>query len=147
VNKKILFYEGPWYVFSNFSSFAVLWRGRLWMTSEHAYQAAKFFDKEIIEKIFHARSAHDAKKIARKYKEFIRSDWEEVKLAIMTDIVREKLLQHPYIQQKIVESYGCEIIEDSPTDSFWGRGPNGDGENHLGKIWMKFRGEFEKPLL
>src|SRR3989338_9573277 len=39
---KVLFYEGKYYMYSNFSSFAVEWRGILMMTSEHQYQASKF---------------------------------------------------------------------------------------------------------
>lgn len=36
------FYPREFYVLSNFASFQVDWRGRRWMTSEHAYQAAHF---------------------------------------------------------------------------------------------------------
>jgi predicted NAD-dependent protein-ADP-ribosyltransferase YbiA (DUF1768 family) len=32
-----------------------------------------------------------------------------------------------------------EIAEDSPTDSFWGLGPDGGGQNNLGKILMQVR--------
>jgi len=37
------FLEG-WYVFDNFAPFQVEWRGKLYPTSEHAYQAAHFID-------------------------------------------------------------------------------------------------------
>ena len=49
--EPVLFYERYFYCFSNFSSFKVEWRGVLWMTSEHAYQAAHFEDEKIIEKM------------------------------------------------------------------------------------------------
>lgn len=44
-NKDIagFFLEG-WYVFDNFSPFQVEWRGQLYPTSEHAYQAAHFIE-------------------------------------------------------------------------------------------------------
>ncbi len=32
-----------------------------------------------------------------------------------------------------------EIVENSPIDDFWGIGPEGNGENQLGKPWMKIR--------
>jgi predicted NAD-dependent protein-ADP-ribosyltransferase YbiA (DUF1768 family) len=39
----VLFYAGePGYWMSNFSAFRVMYGGEDWMTSEHAYQAAKF---------------------------------------------------------------------------------------------------------
>ena len=37
-----------------------------------------------------------------------------------------------------------EIVEASPVDAFWGWGPNKDGENALGKIWMKLREEIKQ---
>lgn len=141
---KVLFYGGEWYIFSNFSSFMVQWRGVDWVTSEHAYQAAKFDDLSIIEKIKNARSAHDAFKIARANDDKKISNWNEIRLRIMEEIVRAKLAQHPYVLKKLLETGDKEIIEDSPRDSFWGRGPDWKGENHLGKIWMKLRRELKE---
>lgn len=139
---QILFYDHDGYYYSNFSAFAVFWRGVLWMTAEHAYQAAKFTDPAIINVIRNAWSAHDAKKIARANQASIRPDWdEETKLAVMEEIVRAKHNQHPYIQEKLFNSDDAELIEDSSKDSFWGRGPDWLGLNHLGKIWMMIRSE------
>lgn len=140
---KVLFYEGRWYFLSNFSSFMVRWRGVDWMTSEHAYQAAAFDDSDIIEAIRNARSSHDAKKIARANVSKKVSNWHQINLVVMEEIVRAKLEQHPYIQKKLLETENMEIVEDSPKDSFWGRGPDRRGENNLGKIWMKLREEFK----
>lgn len=60
-------YEREFYCFSNFSSFAVRWKGRVWPTSEHAYQAAHFLKTapKLAEKIYKAKSAHEAYKIAK----------------------------------------------------------------------------------
>lgn len=133
--KKIAFYEREFFMFSNFSSFAVKWKNKLWQTSEHAYQAAKFMDKnpEIAEEIFQASSAHAAKKIAEKYENKVNQTSQE-KIDIMIDICRHKLQQHPYIQKKLLQTENLPIIEDSPKDSFWGWGPAKDGRNELGKI-------------
>jgi len=139
--KPILFYERKFYCFSNFSAFAVEWRGVLWMTSEHAYQAAKFDDKKIIERVRESRSADEAKKVARINGKLQRNDWEDTKLSIMGEILRAKLSQHSFVQKRLSESGDREIIEDSHKDSYWGWGPNKDGENHLGKLWMEIRDE------
>lgn len=128
-------------MFSNFSAFAVEWEGVVWPTSEHAYQAAKFTDPEIASRIQNALSAHDAKKIAHRFEDKMRPDWDDIKVVVMERILVQKLLQHPYIQRKLLETGDMEIVEDSPTDSFWGRGPDWKGENNLGKIWMKLREE------
>lgn len=137
----ILFYEGEYYMFSNFASFAVPYNGRIWMTSEHAYQAAKFEDKEVIDLIHESLSAHDSKKVAQVYKNKIRKDWEDVKIAVMEDIIRAKIETHPYVREKLLGTGDREIIEDSHQDSFWGRGIDFKGRNELGKVWMKIRSE------
>lgn len=114
------------------------------MTLEHAYQSAKFTDENIINEIKNARSSYDSKKIAQKYPDKVKNDWEDLKLSIMEEIIRAKLEQHPYIQEKLLQTEEREIIEDSHKDAFWGWGPNKDGENHLGKLWMKLRSEINK---
>tara|TARA_B100000745_G_scaffold173343_1_gene113557 strand:+ start:7662 stop:8096 length:435 start_codon:yes stop_codon:yes gene_type:complete len=144
MSEPVLFYERRFYCFSNFSSFQVVIWGEVWMTSEHAYQAQKFITrKDIQAKIQDARSAHDAKVIAREHAFFTHSGWEKEKLEVMEDICRAKLEQHEFIQKRLRETGDGEIIEDSPKDSFWGWGPNQTGHNYLGKIWMKLRDEME----
>src|SRR3989339_154072 len=56
--EKVLFFGGPWNCFSNFSAFKVNYMGIDWMTSEHAYQASKFFDEKIFQEILTASSAY-----------------------------------------------------------------------------------------
>lgn len=141
-----LFYEGPDYMYSNFAAFGVSVdvTGAIvdWMTAEHAYQAAKFpHAPDIQAAIRDTRSAHDAKKIARSFDRQKRTDWDRVKLAVMEKVVRAKLAQHSYIRQKLLSTGKRLLIEDSPKDGFWGRGPDWLGHNHLGKIWMRLRDE------
>jgi len=134
---QVLFYGGEFgYCFSNFAAFNVAWRDRVWSTSEHAFQAACFEDKQIVEEIYNAPSAHDALKLAIKYLDQARPTWKEDRLSIMKDICQAKLEQHPYIRKALVESGEAELVEDSPKDEFWGRGADWKGKNHLGKIWM-----------
>lgn len=59
----------------------------------------------------------------------------------MEEILRAKLAQHPRIQEKLLETKNKQIIENSPYDDFWGIGPENNGQNHLGKVWMKLRDE------
>lgn len=141
-NEPVFFYEREFYVFSNFSSFAIFWKGLLFPTSEHAYHWEKFVGRpEIQSEILFARSAHDALKIAHENKDKYIANWDELKLYIMTDICRAKLQQHPYVMKKLMQTGGRLIIEDSWRDDYWGWGPNQDGHNHLGEIWMKLRDE------
>jgi ribA/ribD-fused uncharacterized protein len=144
MNEPIFFYEHEYYVFSNFSSFMLSWKGKDYMTSEHAYHSEKFDDEATKEEIRTRRSAHDAFTLAQEYKPKRRTDWDEVKLGIMKDILRAKVVQHPYVKKKLLESGDRILIEDSWRDDFWGWGPNHDGQNWLGKLWMEVREEVRK---
>lgn len=137
------FYEREFYPFSNFSSFQVQWRERTWMTSEHAYQAAHFFETapELSERIYLALSAHEAFKLAKANADKLPADWHDKKAGVMEEIVRAKCQQHEYIRQQLAKTGTLLIVEDSPTDSFWGWGPDRQGRNELGTIWMKLREE------
>lgn len=137
--EKVFFYEREFYPLSNFSAFNLEWKGVLYMTSEHAYHSEKFTDPEIIEKIKNARSAHDAFKLSREYENMVRPDWLDVRVIIMEEIIRAKVAQHPYVKKKLLETGNREIVEDSWRDDFWGWGPNKNGQNQLGKIWMRVR--------
>jgi len=139
--RQIFFYEQEFYVFSNFSSFKLNWRGVDWMTSEHAYHSEKFNDPMVLDEIKKARSAHDALKIAHFYKNKRRKDWDDAKLLVMKEILHAKVEQHPYVKKKLLDSGNNERIENSWRDDYWGWGPNKDGENHLGKLWMEVREE------
>jgi len=138
---QIFFYEHEFYVFSNYSSFMLEWKGKLYPTSEHAYHSEKFEDENIKEQIRNTRSAHDSQVFANKNKDKRRKDWDDVKLGIMKEILKAKVSQHPYVMKKLIESGSKELIEDSWRDDFWGWGPSKDGENHLGKLWMEVRDE------
>ncbi|MDX1535950.1 MAG: NADAR family protein [Candidatus Spechtbacterales bacterium] len=141
--KQIFFYEQEFYVFSNFSSFKLNWKGYDWMTSEHAYHSEKFDDPKLIEGLKNCRSAHDSMKLAYANKDKYRKDWDDIKLDIMKKILHAKVQQHPYVKKKLLESGDKELIEDSWRDDYWGWGPNKDGANHLGKLWMEVREEIQ----
>ena len=137
--QKVLF-QGGVNVLSNMAAYAIEDDGELWMTVEHAYQAAKFIECDLCKQIKEARSAYDAKRIADEHVSDIRAGWFDERLTIMEQLVRLKVEQHPHVLKRLLKSAPAEIIEDTD-DAFWGRGQNGDGENQLGKLWMKLREE------
>lgn len=139
---QVFFYEQDFYVLSNFSAFAVVWRGRRFDTAEAAYHFEKFpCDGSLREQIWAASSAHEAFKIAERNKDRRRPDWDAVKVSIMRDILRAKVEQHEYVRRKLLATGDRELIEDSWRDDVWGWGPNRDGQNLLGKQWMELRAE------
>jgi ribA/ribD-fused uncharacterized protein len=143
---QVFFYEQDFYVLSNFSAFELIWKGLVFPTSEHAYHFAKF-DADIHAKreILYARSAHDAFKAAERHKHVRRADWDAVKVGIMRDILRAKVEQHEYVRRKLLATGDRTLIEDSWRDDFWGWGPNRDGQNMLGKLWMEIRDWLRSP--
>ncbi|WP_421885215.1 NADAR family protein [Methylibium sp.] len=156
--ERVRFYEHDFYVLSNFSAFNVSWGGFRFQTSEHLYHYMKFArpwsdearrepidfsGPEILvaQAIFGAPSAHEAFKIAEQNRELRRPDWDQVKVSIMRDILRAKAMQHSYVLRKLFATGDRELVEDSWRDDFWGWGPNRDGQNMLGKLWMQVRAE------
>ncbi len=138
------FYPREFYPLDNFSSFKVEWNGYLYSSLEEAFQAASFLssDEELVEKIKHSHSAHEAQKIAYENLDKQRPDWDKVQLDVMEELLRLKVEQNPYVKKKLLQTGSYMIVEDSPKDSFWGWGENRDGKNNLGKLWMKLRQEY-----
>lgn len=141
VQDAVGFYPREFYVLDNFSPFAIRYDGEFYPTAEHAYQAQKFTysHPDIAELIRTAPSPHEAKILAEKSKDLEAPNWDMLKVQIMEDILAAKLQQHPYCKKKLLETGNMPIVEDSPSDSFWGIGPDRKGKNHLGRIWMRLR--------
>lgn len=128
---------------SNFFSKAFVWRGKEWRTAEHAYQAAKFFetDPAISEEIRILATPSEVKIHSHKYRDQREMNWTKKKLVVMEDILRAKLGQDEGLREMLITTKDRELIENSPTDGYWGCGIDGRGENHLGRLWMKLRSE------
>ena len=140
------FYPREFYPLDNFSSFKVERNGYLYASAEEAYQAARFegVSKEIVERIKNSHSADEAQRIARASKDKQRSDWDDVKVDVMEEILRLKVAQNTYVKEKLLQSGEYLLVEDSPKDSFWGCGYDRSGDNRLGKLWMKIREDLRK---
>jgi len=141
---QVLFYEQDFYVLSNFSAFSLQWFGYRFDTSEAAYHWMKFnspYQANIREMILLAPSAHEAFKIAERFKEVRREDWDNVKVGIMKKILQAKAGQHEYVKRKLLATGDRELVEDSWRDDFWGWGEDRDGANMLGRLWMEIRAE------
>jgi len=141
-DERVCFYEQDFYVLSNFSSFSLEWCGHRFPTVEHAYHWLKFIDSnDLQQSICDAPSAHKAFKIAQENKDRRRSDWDAVKVPLMYRLLHAKAAQHEYVRRKLLATGDRELVENSWRDDFWGWGPNRDGQNKLGKLWMEVRAE------
>ncbi len=139
------FYPREFYPLDNYSSFKVEVDGYLYSSLEEAFQSLLFLPDypEISDQIKKSHSAHEAQKIMQVNADKVKYSSQE-KIVIMEKLLKLKLEQNPYVKKKLLETKDYIIVEDSPKDSFWGWGPNRDGENNLGKLWMKLRKELRK---
>jgi ribA/ribD-fused uncharacterized protein len=140
----IFFYKahGPYGCFSNFSPHSIYLQGKTWPTSEHYYQAQKFVGTTSPERchlIWQAPTPEAAATLGRDPRYPVRQDWDEVKSTVMYAAVWAKFSSHLEIQAILLGTGNAEIVEDSPTDTYWGCGRDRQGENHLGKILMQVR--------
>lgn len=142
LNFDITSFKGNYDFLSNFYEASVVYDGLTYGNNEAAYQAQKCCTIE--ERIpFTQYRSGQAKREGRKVK--LRSDWEEVKVSLMKEIVRAKFTQNPDLSNKLLMTGDRMIIEGNTWhDVFWGVDiKTGVGENHLGKILMDIREELK----
>jgi ribA/ribD-fused uncharacterized protein len=125
---------------SNFFPCKIRFEGITYLTSEHAFQAAKTLDIDERKLIALAPTAGKAKRMGRKLK--LRRDWDSVRIEIMEAILRIKF-SDPDLLTRLLETGTEELVEGNNWgDRFWGK-VNGEGENQLGKLLMKIRATWD----
>ena len=154
-NKIMLFKDDSGYL-SNFYPCFIVLDGTQYPSVEHAFQAAKakigdkhtyidFSGKKITmlarDYIGSARTPGEAKRRGKNIK--LRLGWEDMKLGVMEGLVRQKFSNDWYLAERLLKTGDAELIEGNWWgDTFWGV-CMGKGENNLGKILMKVRGELK----
>ena len=131
-------FDAEYFFLSNFEDSPITYDGITYKNVEAAFHAQKVFDTEK-KKEFSNLNPSEAKRLGRRVK--LRSDWESVKVDIMTDLVRIKFLQNPDLKKKLLATGDQILIEgNSWNDKFWGV-CKGEGQNYLGRILMMIRKE------
>jgi ribA/ribD-fused uncharacterized protein len=143
---------------SNFSLFDVEYRGNVYSTVEHAYQALKYsctIHPELINVIrneFATKTAVQAKSSGSKKemeKRGVTLDLlqrNKCSLDIMKELIESKITRHIEIQQilTIAKENKVYLVHFSRMDMYWGAHTNPEktiiskGTNHLGEIYMSF---------
>lgn len=142
VSTPIDSFTGRYRFLSNFYPAEVVFGLHVYPSVEHAYQAAKEED-EYGDYRCHIRlcsTPGQAKRLGRQAQ--LRPDWEDIKLKVMEDLVRQKFYSSDLdLGARLIETAGRDLIEGNTWgDRFWGK-CRGVGHNHLGKILMKVRKE------
>jgi ribA/ribD-fused uncharacterized protein len=142
----------PYGWLGNMAPFPVKYDGKWWLTTEALFQALRFDDDAIKEEIRTIKSPMGVKMRAKREKDKrVVVPQSEQDLANMEMVLRLKLEQHPELKQKLLNTGDETIIEDCTkrpggSGKFWGAVFNDgqwQGENTLGKLWMKLRDELK----
>jgi ribA/ribD-fused uncharacterized protein len=142
---KVTEFQGPYRFLSNVYPAEVEFEGMRYPSVEHAYQAAKTLDLGERKRIAALPTAAEAKSEGRKLE--LRPNWETLKFEVMEQCVRYKFTHNPQLKQMLLDT-GDAVLEEGNTweDRVWGI-YRGEGENRLGKILMKVRGEIRSERL
>lgn len=119
---------------------------------EALYHSCKFTDDSIKMK-FDRLAPLDSFYLSRRYRNNVRADWESVKEGIMMDLLRIKF-KNPLAATVLLSTYDRYLVEHNPVrgrDDYWSNNHDDTGQNKLGLLLMKVRGELhgigivEKP--
>jgi len=117
---------------SNLSKFGFKIANTFWLSVEHFYKSHKYLcdlnSDSNLEKL---------KKIECEYQ--ARADWDYIKQTVMFTGLYHKFSQNPNLKQKLLDTQGYKLCENSATDYYWGIGENKLGENILGRLLMQLR--------
>jgi ribA/ribD-fused uncharacterized protein len=154
---RILFFRRDRAMFgfcSHFHRASIELDGESWPSVEHYYQAQRSPDPDYRRAIRAAVSPGIAKRLSasphaprrisaqswfRQNHQQPRADWPDVKLEIMRRADWAKYSQNAELAALLVATGTAEIVEDSPFDSYWGSGSDGQGLNWAGRVLMEVR--------
>lgn len=140
---KINSFRDEYYFLSNFYECSVTYNGLTYKNNEAAFQAQKCITMNERFKFINL-NASEAKKLGRRV--VLRKDWEDIKIKVMTAIVKAKFEQNEDLQKKLLATEDAYLEEGNTWgDRIWGT-VNGVGANNLGRILMNVRKELQLEL-
>lgn len=142
---EYIFYKNEPHCFSNFHEAKISIDLNEWPTSEHYFQAMKFYgiDNDLYEAIRRASSPAIAYRLGRSKK--IREDWDNIRNKIMKRALIAKFTQHEYLKKLLINTGNRMIYQRCKIDKYWGDGGGPcKGENMLGILLMEVRDEIKK---
>lgn len=133
---------GPYRWLSNFHLADVVYDDVVYISNEHAYQAAKTLSAR--ERAWFS----DPKTTCGKAKRLgnvvtMQEGWNELKFDVMYELNQQKYSTHLYLKEMLLAT-GSAYLEETNTwgDRYWGV-CDGIGENNLGKILMDIRDQLQ----
>ena len=117
-----------------------------WPSVEHYYQWHKSDDLDYCVNIMSAPTAQEAKRLGTAVSEgrgpvFLHSEWYNERRNVMRYGMWLKFT-HPRnrdLRTLLLATEEAALVNDSPTDDYWGIGPDGQGHNWAGRLLMSVR--------
>jgi hypothetical protein len=149
--REIRFYranEKPYGALSNLYRREVEFEGRVYPTSEHAYQAGKASKPAVRDWILSAPSPSLAAMAAHGlYTWDVVPNWSQIKFDRMRAVLRAKFNQHEDLRELLLSTGQARLVEagtvNNAVNRLWGE-VDGKGENMLGVMLMELRAELAK---
>lgn len=132
-------FRDEYHFLSNFYPIEIEYKGLIYPSLEHAYQADKTNDIKTKQEIINTKSPGLVKKMGRKVK--MRNDFNSI--LTMFELLTIKF-NNPKMRELLLSTGDAILIEGNDwNDTFWGV-CNGKGKNVLGKLLMKVRNNLTK---
>ena len=130
-------FQGQYRFLSNFFAAPIVYKDKIYPTSEHLFQALKTTEGAEREWVRQAKTAGQAKHRGKIIS--MREDWDAVKVDIMRDVLKLKFSQNPDLAARLLETGDEELVEGNTWgDVEWGV-CNGVGQNKLGILLQELR--------
>lgn len=141
--------EKPYGAFSNLYPRPIEFEGRVYPTSEHAYQAGKASKPVVREWILSAPTPSLAAMAAHGlYVWDVVPNWAQIKFDRMRAVLRAKFEQHADLKDLLLSTGDARLVEagtvNNAVNRLWGE-VDGKGENTLGIMLMELRSEYARP--
>lgn len=119
-------------------------REQWWPSAEHYFQAGKFADGALQDRIRREPEAGVAKALGRRFQP-LRPDWEEVKRSRLREAVLLKLWAHGTVRETLrAIPPEARILNGNTVDAYFGTGPDGSGANVIGEELQSLRAFLER---
>ncbi|KAG8218935.1 hypothetical protein J3R82DRAFT_4643 [Butyriboletus roseoflavus] len=132
-------HTGNYAGFVNHSNHRVMYKNKMYPTALHLLEAMKFIHQPALqERIRTCKDVNDMYPLSASYQEHVRSDWGQVFLQTMEDVLYLKFKQHPSLRMLLLRTGLLDIVY-ADDNEYWGEGPLGEGANELGKALVRVR--------
>ena len=133
----------PFWGLSNFAPPGVEHGGVYWPTVEHYFQAQKFTEPNLRERIRQAATPKEARALGQSRTFKLRPEWDAIREEVMLAGLRIKF-SFPQARELLLSTANRILVESSPFDYFWAAGKDGSGQNRLGHLLMQVRNELRQ---